>query len=80
MIHSGVRIVPALEPLEDRQPSFRLATRATQSAHHPNRTGGLIRLHEPEDRFAFGMVSCGNQAAAFDKISRSSFSLPILAA
>ena len=47
---------------------------AQQPAHHPNRKGGLIRFHEPEDRFVFGAVSCANQAAAFDKMSRSTFS------
>ena len=47
---------------------------AQPPAHHPNRKGGLIRFHEPEDRFVFGAVSCANQAAAFDKMSRSTFS------
>ena len=33
---------------------------AQQPAHDPNRIGGLIRFHEPEDRFVFGAVSCAN--------------------
>ena len=44
-----------------------------QLAHHPNRKGGLIRFHEPEDRFVVAVVACANQAAAFDKIARSTF-------
>src|SRR5208283_2561787 len=44
-----------------------------QSAHHPHRMGGLVGLHEPEERFE-GPLSVANQAAAFERISRSSFS------
>jgi hypothetical protein len=36
--------------------------------------GGLVHLHEPEERFEVPL-SVANQAAAFDRISRSSFSL-----
>src|SRR5690606_19429243 len=43
-----------------------------QSAHHPHRVGGLVHLHEPEERFE-GPLSVANQAAAFERISRSSF-------
>ncbi len=43
-----------------------------QSAHHPHRVGGLVHLHEPEERFK-GALSVANQAAAFQRISRSSF-------
>ncbi len=42
-----------------------------QPAHHPYRIGGLIRLHEPEDFFDVVPVSLANQAAAFERISRS---------
>ena len=35
---------------------------------------GLIRFHEPEERFE-GAPSVANQAAAFERISRSSLSL-----
>jgi transposase-like protein len=45
-----------------------------QSAHHPDRVGGLVRLHEPEERFEVPL-SVANQAAAFERISRSSLSL-----
>jgi hypothetical protein len=44
-----------------------------QSAHFPYRTGGLICLHEPEERFDVPGISFANQAAAFERISRSSF-------
>ena len=36
--------------------------------------GGLVHLHEPEERFEVPL-SVANQAAAFERISRSSFSL-----
>src|SRR6185437_5653465 len=42
-----------------------------QPAHHAHRVNGLVLLHEFEERFEFGAVSCANQAAAFDRISRS---------
>lgn len=45
-----------------------------QSAHNPYRVGGLIRLHESEERFGVAGFSFANQAAAFERISRSSFS------
>src|SRR5215469_4474730 len=45
-----------------------------QPAHHPHRMGGLVHLHEPEERFE-GPLSVANQAAAFARISRSSLSL-----
>src|SRR5580693_2379836 len=45
-----------------------------QSAHDPYRVDGLVHLHEPEERFGVAVLSFANQAAAFDKISRSSFS------
>mgnify|MGYP003489111269 len=35
--------------------------------------GSLIHLHEPEERFE-GPFSVANQAAAFERMSRSSFS------
>src|SRR5207253_9180934 len=44
------------------------------TAHRADREHGLVRVYEQEDRFDFFSVSCANQAAAFDKISRSSFS------
>lgn len=56
-------------------PGIKPAGRDTQQpAHRPDRIGGLIRFHEPEERREFGTVSCANQAAAFDNISRLSFS------
>lgn len=55
------RIQPALGDLE-------------QPAHGGHRIVGLIHAHESEDRFGFGAVSCANQAAAFERISRSSLS------
>src|ERR1039457_2719317 len=45
-----------------------------QPAHCPYRKGGLVHPHEPEERFGVALLSFANQAAAFDKISRSSFS------
>jgi hypothetical protein len=45
-----------------------------QSAHDPYRMGGLVRLHESEERFGVAGFSFAIQAAAFDKISRSSVS------
>jgi len=45
-----------------------------QPAHRPNRMGGLIHLHESEECLEFGTVSCANQAAAFERISRSTLS------
>src|SRR6185437_12897644 len=42
-----------------------------QPAHDAHRVQGLILIHESEERFEFGTVSCANQAAAFDRISRS---------
>jgi len=45
------------------------------SAHDPYRMGGLIGFHEPEERFGVALLSFANQAAAFDRISRSSLSL-----
>jgi len=44
------------------------------SARDRRRIGGLVRCHEPEDFFEFGTVSCANQAAALERISRSSLS------
>src|SRR6266478_3488725 len=44
-----------------------------QPAHHPYRIGGLVRFHESVEGFVFGATSWANQAAAFDRISRSSF-------
>src|SRR5439155_24842755 len=46
-----------------------------QSAHNPYRVGGLVRLHESEERFGVAGFSVANQAAAFARISRSSLSL-----
>src|SRR3990172_2721081 len=43
-----------------------------QSAHDPYRMGGLVRLHESEQRFGIAGFSFANQAAAFERISRSS--------
>src|SRR5258708_4438345 len=57
------------------QPRIEPASRnMQQSAHDPDRVGGLVHLHEPEERFEVPL-SVANQAAAFDRISRSSFSL-----
>ena len=53
-------------PCRRRPPSPRVEAAggdAQQPAHDPDRIGGLIRFHEPEDRFVFGAVSCANQAA-----------------
>src|SRR5712692_196583 len=44
------------------------------AAHRADREEGLVRAHEREDPFDFFSVSCANQAAAFDRISRSSLS------
>src|SRR5213593_2618459 len=44
------------------------------SAHRADREHGLVCTHEEEDFLDFLSVSCANQAAAFDRISRSSFS------
>ena len=38
------------------------------------RMAGLVRLHESEERFGVAVLSVANQAAAFDRISRSIFS------
>src|SRR5207244_2401561 len=46
-----------------------------QPAHDPYRVGGLVRLHESEERFGVAGFSVANQAAAFARISRSSLSL-----
>src|SRR5690606_13660548 len=67
--------IPPL-PLAHRafQPGVKPAPgHAKQSAHDLDRMGGLIRLHEPEERFE-GPFSVANQAAAFERMSRSSFS------
>ncbi len=48
-----------------------------QSAHHPNRIGGLVLFHELEDRFEFTAVSCANQAAVFARISPLQPQLPV---
>src|SRR6266404_596051 len=57
------------------QPGIESASRnMQQSAHDPDRVGGLVHLHEPEERFEVPL-SVANQAAAFDRISRSSLSL-----
>src|SRR5688500_12588030 len=45
-----------------------------QPAHLPYRKGGLVRLHESEERFGVAVLAFANQAAAFDRMSRSSFS------
>ena len=45
-----------------------------QSAHDPYPVGGLICLYESVERFVFGALSWANQAAAFERISRSSLS------
>ena len=39
----------------------------------PDRVGGQVRPHEPEERFEVAL-SVANQAAAFDRVSRSSLS------
>src|SRR5207244_9079271 len=44
------------------------------AAHCPDRMDGLVRFHEFEERFE-GAPSVANQAAAFERISRSSLSL-----
>src|SRR5690606_22636000 len=67
--------IPPL-PLAHRafQPGVKPAPgHAKQSAHDLDRMGSLIRLHEPEERFE-GPFSVANQAAAFERMSRSSFS------
>src|SRR5712671_649385 len=57
------------------QPRIESASRnLQQSAHDPDRVGGLVHLHEPEERFEVPL-SVANQAAAFERISRSSFNL-----
>ena len=43
------------------------------TAEHGNGVVGLIRLHESEDLFGTAFVSLANQAAAFERISASSF-------
>ena len=43
-----------------------------QSAHFLDRMGGLVCLHESEKRFGVAGFSFANQAAAFERISRSS--------
>lgn len=45
-----------------------------QPAHRCDRIVDLIHAHESEECLEFGAVSCANQAAAFGRISRSSFS------
>jgi len=45
-----------------------------QSAHNPYPVGGLVCLYESVERFVFGALSWANQAAAFERISRSSLS------
>src|SRR5712691_2352268 len=44
------------------------------TAHRADREDSLVGTHEREDPFDFFSVSCANQAAAFDRISRSSLS------
>src|SRR4029078_2921991 len=44
------------------------------SAHCADREHGLVRVYKEEDCFDFFSVSPANQAAAFDRISRSSLS------
>jgi len=56
-------------------PGVKSAPRDLQhAAHHSHRMGGLVGLQESEERFEVGF-SVANQAAAFDRISRSSCSL-----
>lgn len=45
-----------------------------QPAHEPHRKVGLVCLHKSEERFRVAVLSFANQAAAFDKISRSNLS------
>lgn len=45
-----------------------------QSAHNPCPVGGVVCLCESAERFVFGALSWANQAAAFERISRSSLS------
>src|SRR5580700_7817816 len=57
------------------QPGVEAAPRnLEQSAHGPDRVDGLVHFDEPEERFEVASLSVANQAAAFDRISRSSFS------
>ena len=44
---------------------------AEQPTHHLHRIGGLVGHHESEERFGISMFSRANQAAAFERISRS---------
>jgi len=44
------------------------------AAPDPYREAGLVRFHESEERFGFAELSLANQAAAFERISRSSLS------
>ena len=44
----------------------------------PYRKLGLVHHHEPEERFGVALLSFANQAAAFERISRSRFELAVL--
>ena len=44
---------------------------AEHARHDEDRDGGLVRAHEPEEPDGTAPVSLANQAAAFNKISRS---------
>ena len=57
------------------QPGMEACLRhAEHTCHGGDREAGLVRAHEPEDPDGIAPVSRTNQAAAFDKISRSSLS------
>lgn len=57
------------------QPPIEPASRhLQQSAHDPDQMGGLVHLYKPKERFDVPL-SAANQAAAFQRISCSSFSL-----
>ena len=43
-----------------------------QRAHLRNPLGGLVRLHEAEERFGVAIFSFANQASAFDRMARPS--------
>src|SRR6266540_5031879 len=64
-------------PYGDHSPAPRVIAAGgdfQHTAHRADRKHGLVRAYEEEDLFDFFSVSCANQAAAFDRISRSSFS------
>src|SRR5579871_2134741 len=70
-----IQVHPSSRAPRPLEPGVEPAPRDLQhSAHDPDRMGGLVGSYESEERFEVPL-SCANQAAAFERISRSSLSL-----